>query len=74
MTMQHEVMVFGYCPFERDLLVGKLCRHFFEIFDEGFFSIRHFGIVLNVPCLHVHLNCLLWFTLIEHQIIKSHRI
>ena len=72
-TVQHNEITLGYCTHEVDFFAGVLRGHSLKVFDECFFSISDFGIVLDVSVTDILIDRLARLTLVEHQVVKRLR-
>ena len=69
--MQYDVISFGNNAAKFDVLDRIFAVHPLEIFNKGFFTVRHHRIVLDVNITRIFLDRLTRPLLIEHQIVKS---
>ena len=74
MAVENYEIAFRDRALEGDFLSGVLSRHSFEILNEGIFALSDVRIVLRVACTDIEFNCVSRFALVEHQVVKRHRI
>ena len=69
-AMKYDELAFRENSFKLNFFTRILARHLLKIFDECFFTVRHYRIVLNVLRACVAFDGFSRLTPVEHEVVE----